>query len=313
MIVRDEERDLPRCLASIAGLADELVVVDTGSVDRTRELVAAAGARVIEIEWPHDFSIARNVAIEAATHDWILVLDADEEIMGPLREELAQADQLGLHGVSLVMRNLSPPGDATTYEDFPVVRLFRRLPHIRYEGRIHEQISPSITRNGGTIGSSDLYFLHHGYQSLLAQGVNRAQRNLVLLEAASRAAPGDAYLHYQLGVTQKAVGDAAAEASLERALGLAGLSPSAEANARMKLAQLALARGADGKAFAEAQRCLAIDPINVVALQVTIVSAIALEKFPAAANACRALLACSNVAASARADATQLLGLLDAR
>jgi tetratricopeptide (TPR) repeat protein len=318
MIVRDEERDLPRCLASLAGLADELVVVDTGSIDRTPELAAAAGARVVRIAWPNDFAAARNVAIDAATGDWILVLDADEELppatRDALRGEIADADALGLAGLSLVQRNLSPPGDVTTYQDLPIVRLFRRAPHVRYEGRIHEQVSPSIVRAGGALGASDLHFVHHGYATELAQGHSRAHRNLALLEAATRDAPDDAYLAFQLGATQKAVGDPAAEATLERALVLQArtrdLSPSAEADARMKLAQLLLARGSDAAAHAEAGRCLAIDPRNVVALQMTIVASVALERFGDAAIACRALLACANVAEATRTDTAQLLAML---
>ncbi|MEO6773171.1 MAG: glycosyltransferase [Kofleriaceae bacterium] len=316
MIARDEECDLPRCLASLD--CDDLVVVDTGSRDRTVTIARAAGAHVIELAWPHDFAAARNVALDAATGDWILVIDADEELpaetRAQLRAEVAQADALGLSGVSLIQRNLSPPGEVTTYQDLPIVRLFRRAPHVRYEGRIHEQVSPSIVRAGGALGASDLWFLHHGYARTQAQGSGRAQRNLALLVEAVRDAPDDAYLHYQLGATQKALGDPAAAASLERALaGRAALSPSAEADARMKLAQLAAARGDDPAALAEARRCLALDPHNVIALQLAIVTAIGLQHVVEAAGACRALLACRNVAAATRADAEHLLHALTAR
>jgi len=316
MIARDEERDLPRCLASLE--CDELIVVDTGSSDRTVAIARDAGARVIEIEWPHDFAAARNASLDAATGDWILMLDADEELpaetRSQLRAEVAQADSLGLAGVSLVVRNLSPPGDVTIYQDQPLVRLFRRAPHIRYEGRIHEQVSPSIVRAGGALGASDLWIVHHGYARTTAQGSSRAQRNLALLAEAVREAPDDAYLHYQLGATQKAVGDPAAAASLERALSKRGaLSPSAEADARMKLAQLAAARGDDKTALAEARRCLAIDPHNAIALQLQIVTAIGLSQLAEAAAACRSLLACANVADATRADAEQLLHALTAR
>ena len=320
MIARDEERDLPRCLASLD--CDELIVVDTGSRDRTVAIAREAGARVIEIEWPRDFAAARNVSLDAATGDWILVLDADEELpaetRAQLRAEVAQADQLGLAGVSLLQRNLSPPGEVTTYQDLPIVRLFRRASHVRYEGKIHEQVSPSIVRAGGALGASDQWFLHHGYARTTAQGTNRAQRNLALLVEAVREAPDDAYLHYQLGATQKAVGDPAAAASLERALfvpaGARGaLSPSAEADARMKLAQLAAARGDDQAALAEARRCLAIDPQNAIALQLQIVTAIGLSQLAEAAGACRSLLGCANVAGATRADAEQLLHALTAR
>lgn len=316
MIVRDEERDLPRCLASLGDVADELVIVDTGSTDRTREL--APTARWIEIEWPRDFAAARNVGLAAATGDWILVLDADEELSPEmrvgLRAELAQADELGLSGVSLLQRNLSLPGEITSFQDLPLVRLFRASPDIRYSGRIHEQVTPSIIAMGGALGASDLHFLHHGYARATAQGTDRARRNLALLVDATRDESGDAYLLYQLGATQKAVGDDAAADSLARALALHAQSPalsrSAEGDARMKLAQLALARGADGEALAEATRCLAVDPTNAIALQTTIVAAVTLERFAEAAVAARALLACANVSERTRADTSELLRLL---
>jgi hypothetical protein len=312
MIARDEERDLPRLLASARGLWDELVVVDTGSRDRTVELARAAGAVIAEIAWPDDFAAARNASLDLATGDWILVLDADEEVVdaGALRAELADADRIGLAGLSLLQRNLSPPGEATTYRDLPIVRAFRRGP--RYEGRIHEQVSPAIARAGGAIGASDLHFIHHGYARTAAQGSDRARRNLALLEVAVRDAPGDRYLRYQLGATQKAVGDAGAEATLQQALAApaGALSASAEADARMKLAQLALARGAEAEAFAEAQRCLAVDARNVIALQVTVVTAVGLNRVAELRAACTALVGRDDVAPAVRADAERVLQLL---
>ena len=80
MIVRDEAANLPACLDSVAGLADEIVVVDTGSIDATREIARSRGARVIEAAWTGDFAAARNLALGAATGAWILVLDADEAL-----------------------------------------------------------------------------------------------------------------------------------------------------------------------------------------------------------------------------------------
>lgn len=311
MITRDEERDLPRLLESIHGLPDELVVVDTGSQDRTRSLAETAGAQVQELVWPNDFAAARNASLDHATGDWILVLDADEEVVdaAALRAELEEADRMGLAGLSLIQRNLSPPGEATTYQDFPIVRAFRR--GARYEGRIHEQVSGWIQRAGGVIGASDLHFLHHGYARTTAQGSDRARRNLAILEDAVAQAPGDAYLRYQLGVTLKAVGEPRAELELRTALKVkGGLSSSALADARMKLAQLALMRGDNAGAFADARGCLNEDPANVIALQITIVAGVALKRVADVKTACRALLACANATPQAQADATALLQML---
>ncbi len=319
MIVRDEEADLPRCLASLAGVADELVVVDTGSRDRTMELAVAAGAKLVRAGWQGDFAGARNASLDAATGDWCLVLDADEELpagtRAGLRAEIARAEAAGLRGASLVLRNLSPPGQLTAWDDAAIVRLFRRAPDVRYAGRIHEQIAPAILRAGGRIGASELVIVHHGYARATVQGGDaRARRNLELLEQARRDSPDDAYVLYQLGATQMAAGDAGAAASLERALAVdataavdaRALSNDAEATARLKLAQLALARAADAIAIDEAGRCLALQPANAAALQIVIVASVTLGRLADAAVACRALLTCTNLAGTSRADLVQL-------
>ena len=323
MIVRDEAADLPRCLASLAGAGDELVVVDTGSRDATPELAVAAGARLIRRAWQRDFAAARNASVEAATGDWCVVIDADEEMPPPvravLRATVERADAAGVMGLSVVQRNLSAPGELTAWEDLPLVRVFRRAPGVRYEGRIHEQVTPSIVRAGGRIGATDLYLLHHGYARSTAQGgPPRAHRNLALIEDALRETPGDAYLLYQLGATRKAIGDPAAAEALELALAIdaraavKALSPEAEAAARMKLAQLALARGDDRAAVDEARRCLALQPDNVTALQGLVVGCVTLGRLPEAIDACRRLLACRNVAGPVRNDLDKLLRVMSA-
>ena len=78
MIVKNEEKDLARCLDSVCGQVDEIIIVDTGSTDGTVEIAQRYNARVAKIEWPGDFALARNMSIKMAVSDWILVLDADE-------------------------------------------------------------------------------------------------------------------------------------------------------------------------------------------------------------------------------------------
>jgi glycosyltransferase involved in cell wall biosynthesis len=78
MIVRDEEHSLPLCLNSAGGLFDEIVVVDTGSVDRTGEVARSLGATVVDSPWCDDFSSARNMALSLCTCEYIFWLDADE-------------------------------------------------------------------------------------------------------------------------------------------------------------------------------------------------------------------------------------------
>src|SRR5580658_1616487 len=88
MIVRNEEANLPPCLASVAGLTDEVVVVDTGSHDRTKEIALAHGARVFDFAWCDDFSAARNESLRHARGDWVLWLDADDRVTAENRMRL---------------------------------------------------------------------------------------------------------------------------------------------------------------------------------------------------------------------------------
>jgi tetratricopeptide (TPR) repeat protein len=280
LIVRQEEATLARCLASLRGTADEIVVVDTGSTDGTVALARGAGARVVEIAWPDDFAKARNVSLAAATGDWILVVDADVELDAASAARLpALLDGATADGFQILVRNLAPPGEIAAWEDMPIVRLFRRREAHRYEGAIHEQVSASIRRAGGRIETADLILVHHGYAQALAQGQDRARRNLAALERAVAASPDDAYVHYQLGATQKAIGAGdAGRAALERAVELdeGQLSPAARAALYLKLGQLALARHDDQAASIYAQGSLELAPGSALALHVLAVALIGL-------------------------------------
>ncbi|MEB3324793.1 MAG: glycosyltransferase, partial [Cyanobacteriota bacterium] len=98
MIVRDGASSLAACLASVRDFVDEMVVVDTGSVDDSVAIAEASGAVVHHLPWPGDFAAARNAALRWVTGDWVLVLDADERLrpqaMAPLREAMAHPDVL---------------------------------------------------------------------------------------------------------------------------------------------------------------------------------------------------------------------------
>lgn len=277
MIVRDEEPQLARCLQSVAGVVDEIVLVDTGSTDGTTDVADAFGARVFHHTWQNDFSAARNASLEHATGDWILVLDADEVLD---REAAAQLrpflERTGAAGVQLIQRNVMPDRELCRYQDLRITRAFRNDPAYRYEQVIHEQIQPSILRAGGTVLPTSFVILHYGYAQQTLQGSQlRARRNLPMLEAAVAASPDDAYLHYQLGLTHKALGDDARSAEhLRRVLELdhADLSPELLDTLFMKLAQLELAAGRYKAAITYADRSLAIDAGNIVSLYVAAVS-----------------------------------------
>ncbi len=273
MIVKNEAQWLARCLESVKGVADEMVIVDTGSEDATPAIAHSHGAIVLQHRWEDDFSAARNVALEKASGDWILHLDADEELetksRAQLRGLIAATDA---EGVQLRVRNLQPEGELQRYDDIFITRLFRNRPAYRYEQSIHEQIRPSIVRQGGRVDEADLTILHYGYAQRTAQGQgSRASRNLQLLRAALAASPDDPYLQYQLGVTYKAMGQGdLAYSALRKLLELdyQTLSSHTIGQLFMKLSQLALKADNLREAIDYAGRSLAIDPGNLISLYV---------------------------------------------
>jgi len=194
MIVRDEEATLGRCLGSIHGLVDEIVVVDTGSTDRTVEIAESYGAVVSHFTWVDDFAAARNFSLAQATHPWRIILDADDWVLD--REQastiLAEIGSraptfIGAIGSVQVREDGSLNTDA---EPFDVPRLLPR--EATYTGRIHEQPVPDlpVVRLGLLVG-------HSGYTG--AALARKGDRNAALLTAAIEAEPDNAYLWYQLG------------------------------------------------------------------------------------------------------------------
>ncbi len=318
MIVRDEEQNLARCLESVRGVVDEIIVVDTGSLDATREIARSFGADVHEMVWPNDFSVARNVSIERATGDVVLVLAADEEVDAGSREAMRTAvDTTTAQGLRVRVRNLMPPGEVSAFQDDFQTRLFTRRPGVLYEGAIHEQIVPSIERTGGTIESADVTIVHHGYRSDAVQGgQSRARRNLAMLKAEVERTPENALLHFHLGSTQQALGDrSSAKNSLERAAELdRGTLPKVtRVDLSVRLAQLSLAEGNDERAAAHARDCLAHDSGNVIALHVLGVSLASRGKLDEAVSAFTRLRACPSLEPTTSRTVDQLLAAFGGR
>lgn len=193
LIVRDEERVLGACLESIADVVDEVVLVDTGSVDGTREIAAAHGARVIRHDWSGDFAEARNVGLDAARGEWILYIDADERLLGAERERVRALLQGAPEIAFRVL--LRPDSHSTPYREH---RLWRNDPRIRFAGRIHEKVTPAISAISRTdrrpIGDCDLLLEHTGYEG---DQTHKHVRNLPLLRAQLEREPDNLFnLHH---------------------------------------------------------------------------------------------------------------------
>lgn len=202
MIVKDEAESLPRCLQSVEGAVDEIIVVDTGSSDGTPDIAREWGARVIDFVWQDDFAMARNAGLDAATGHWILFLDADEALDESDRDKLLVcAQHTNYDGFFMNIHNNVGDGRQGTSIN-PVLRLFRNAPEHRFEGRIHEQIGASICRHkpDAAFHLSDIKIVHDGYRSQVVAKKNKVNRNLRLLLKSLEEAPDDSFLLYNTGI-----------------------------------------------------------------------------------------------------------------
>lgn len=206
MIVKNEEEVLDACLASVRGFVDEICIVDTGSTDGTLKIAEAHGARIDHHPWTGDFSEARNKALEMATGDWVLVLDADEELApgaGPILRETLRRKDYGAFG--LVIDNAL--GGGKEIQRATIVRLFRNVPEIRYSGRVHEQVLPAAHAAGIRIGTVPVQLTHKGYTDDMMARRQKDQRNLDLLLQQERELPEpQAYNQFNLGQQYKRMG-----------------------------------------------------------------------------------------------------------
>jgi glycosyltransferase involved in cell wall biosynthesis len=190
MIVKNEERNLPRCLDSVRGLAGEFIVVDTGSNDETPRIAAGYGAEVVPFDFTIvDFAAARNRAIARASGRWILMLDADETLDGagvPLIEKLVALDEDA--GYFLERQNHSSDSESP-FTDY-VVRLFpNRLNH-RYHGRVHETVDASILAGGGRLHKTDIR-IDHRFSSDREARRRKNRWYIEILKEEIAADPGD--------------------------------------------------------------------------------------------------------------------------
>lgn len=211
VIARNEERCIERCLQSAAPYVDDMLVLDTGSSDRTVEIAQQSGARVASFVWIDDFAAARNAALDAVNARWRVVLDADEwldDSAAVLRDFLREpATFVGAINIRSLLDPDLNTGQPLQASDW----LSRVLPQgVRYSGRIHETPVHSLP-----VRRLPVTVWHDGYAT--AQREHKRGRNLALLQRAVAEHPGDAYFRYQLAREQEQAGerDAAVTSYLE--------------------------------------------------------------------------------------------------
>jgi len=195
MIVKNEEEFLDTSLKSVRSILglDDIVVVDTGSVDRTKEIAFINDVRVYDFEWCDDFSAAKNFSAEKAKNDWILVIDADEVVseadLCELKSFIKNADTRSVG--SIISLSLADNSSSR------ISRMYNRK-YFKWEGSIHEQITP-INKSSKIITNLPLVTLHYGYLPDVKKAKGKFERNLRLLEDSLLKHPNDPYLLAQIG------------------------------------------------------------------------------------------------------------------
>ncbi len=206
MIVRNEEEFLADCLASLDGVADEIVVVDTGSQDRTIEIARAAGARVLSHAWNDSFSEARNFSIDAASGDWILIIDADERLDSSAHEAIRNAISTGQFDAYIQTQLNYYSDDAADTLANQTCRLWRNRPGYRYRNRVHESIVEAIRESGGVIGTLDASIHHLGVKQDIVEARDKCRRYERMLERELAERPTDVFQLYNLAVSYSIAG-----------------------------------------------------------------------------------------------------------
>jgi len=196
MIVKNEEKHLPKCLESVRGLGAELIIVDTGSTDRTVEIARNYGARVFYFPWNNSFSDARNESLKHATKEWIIWLDADDLLPETEHEKIRKlAHQKTDRGFHFILRNRGFD-DSRCFQ----LRMFPNCPDIRFEGAVHEQVASALKRLHMPFQNTDITLIHTGYatEEIVRE---KKKKYLKMMEAWLTEHPNDCLIQYQFALT----------------------------------------------------------------------------------------------------------------
>jgi|GEM_PF-315795 len=291
MIVKNEEKDLPGCLNSVQNLVDEIIIVDTGSEDKTVEIAKKYNAKIYHFDWIDNFAAARNESLKHCNGEWILYLDADERIKNidfqKLRYMLKNVESnLGMLVCTIESTHKALDGSSEVHRGgYP--RIFKNLgyPKIQFTGRVHEQISPSLKKHGYGMSMSDIVIEHLGYDQPREVMEAKVNRNYKLLLQHVKEEPVNGYAWFQLGQTlaQMQITEEA-ENAIKFAIDCGNLSDSIHASAASTLSQMTGNRKDYQQSLKWAEISLEKAPEQVYGLVLKAYSLLHLNKFKEAEN-----------------------------
>lgn len=184
VIVKNEEKNINKWLSCAEAIADEMIVVDTGSTDKTVEIVKNSKAKLYHFSWCDDFAAAKNYAIDKAKGDWIVFLDADEYFTEESQKNLRRVvngynKNKKIGGIMCRLTNIDTDNYDRIIDSMLQSRIFRNIPDIRYHGKVHENIR-NRNKNREMVFSKDLEIYHTGYSSSIV--CSKSERNISLLQ-----------------------------------------------------------------------------------------------------------------------------------
>lgn len=228
MIVKNEAKSLPRCLASAAPAVDQIVVLDTGSTDQTQEIAQDLGAQVHTFAWSNDFAAARNESLKYAHGDWVLVLDGDEVLVPEMIPRLRQAIQNDTY----LLINLVRQEMGAAQSPYSLVsRLFRRHPEISFSRPYHAIVDESVAEilnqdPHWQVGYlPEVAILHHGYRPAAIASGDKFSRAQTTMEGFLASHPGDPYVCSKLGALYEQQGKQQGIQLLEQGLKAEAIDP----------------------------------------------------------------------------------------
>jgi tetratricopeptide (TPR) repeat protein len=217
MIVKNESEQIAEALSNFRAFADEMVVVDTGSTDNTRSIVERLTPHLFHYQWCDDFSAARNFSLQQARGRYIVWLDADDRFDGEMQQKVRMLKRYldGDKAFYFILHDTNAQGiSRSCYQ----LRCLPRIPGIRFHGRVHEQVYPSVLAAGLKTVTTDIVITHHGYHDQNVS-LQKTRRNLTILERERDEGRDDEHIHFYLATSYRTLGrDTEAIGSMERAI-----------------------------------------------------------------------------------------------